>query len=83
MTSPVRSLVLAGSMDPATPPRWAQQAAKTLAASHFFELKGVSHGVFPTPCGSALLPPFLDTPTTKPAPACLGTLMDVQFRVRR
>jgi pimeloyl-ACP methyl ester carboxylesterase len=83
VTSPLPSLVLAGSMDPATPPRWAQQAARTLAASHFFELRGVSHGVFPTPCGSALLPPFLEAPTTKPAPSCLGTLMDVQFRVRR
>ena len=70
-------------MDPATPPCWAQQAAKTLSAAHYVELKGVSHGVFPTPCGSALLPPFLDSPTQKPAPACLGTLQDVQFRVQR
>jgi hypothetical protein len=83
VTSPLPSLVLAGSMDPATPPRWAQQAVKTLAAGHYIELKGVSHGVFPTPCGSALLPPFLDAPTQKPAPACLGTLQDVQFRVQR
>jgi len=83
MTSALPSLVLAGSMDPATPPRWAQQAAKTLSAAHYVELKGVSHGVFPTPCGSALLPPFLDSPTQKPAPACLGTLQDVQFRVQR
>jgi pimeloyl-ACP methyl ester carboxylesterase len=81
--SPLPSLVLAGSMDPATPPRWAQQAARTLPAGHYVELKGVSHGVFPTPCGSALLPPFLDTPTQKPAPACLGLLQDVQFRVQR
>ena len=81
--SPVGSLVLAGTMDPATPPRWGQQAARTLPASHYVELKGVSHGVFPTPCGSALLPPFLDAPTTKPAPACLGTLMDVQYKVQR
>ena len=81
--SPVPSLVLAGSMDPATPPRWGQQAARTLPASHFLELRGVSHGVFPTPCGSALLPPFLDAPTQKPAPACLGTLADVQFKVQR
>jgi pimeloyl-ACP methyl ester carboxylesterase len=83
VTSQLPSLVLAGSMDPATPPRWAQQAAKTLPAAHYIELKGVGHGVFPTPCGSALLPPFLDAPAQKPAPACLGTLQDVQFRVQR
>jgi pimeloyl-ACP methyl ester carboxylesterase len=83
VTSPVQTLVLAGSMDPATPPAWAQRAASTLSASHFFELKGVSHGVFPTPCGRALLAPFLDNPATKPAPACLGTLTDVQYRVQR
>jgi len=83
VTSPVQSLVLAGSMDPATPPAWAMRAASTLSASHYFELKGVSHGVFPTACGRALLAPFLDSPGQKPAPACLGTLTDVQFRVQR
>jgi pimeloyl-ACP methyl ester carboxylesterase len=83
VSSGIGALVLAGSLDPATPPSWAERAARTLSASHYFELKGVSHGVFPTPCGSALLAPFLDTPTQKPAPACLGTLTDVQFRVQR
>jgi pimeloyl-ACP methyl ester carboxylesterase len=83
VTSPVPSLVLAGSLDPATPPAWAERASKTLSASHYFELKGVSHGVFPTPCGSALLAPFLDAPGQKPAPACLATLMDVAYRVQR
>ena len=83
VTSSIPSLVLAGSLDPATPPSWAERASRTLPASHYFELKGVSHGVFPTPCGSALLAPFLDAPTEKPAPACLGTLTDVQYRVQR
>jgi pimeloyl-ACP methyl ester carboxylesterase len=83
VTSPVQSLVLAGSLDPATPPAWAERASKTLSASHYFELKGVSHGVFPTPCGSALLAPFLDAPGQKPAPACLSTLTDVAYRVQR
>jgi pimeloyl-ACP methyl ester carboxylesterase len=83
VTSAIPSLVLAGSLDPATPPSWAERASKTLAASHYFELKGVSHGVFPTACGSAFLAPFLDNPGTKPAPACLGTLTDVQYRVQR
>ena len=83
VTSGIPSLVLAGSLDPATPPSWAERAARTLSSSHYFELKGVSHGVFPTPCGSALLAPFLDAPTQKPAPDCLAALADVQFRVQR
>ncbi len=83
VTSGIEALVLAGSLDPATPPSWAERAARTLPAGHYFELKGVSHGVFPTPCGSALLAPFLDAPGQKPAPACLGALTDVQFRVQR
>ena len=83
VTSAIQSLVLAGSLDPATPPSWAERASRTLSASHYFELKGVSHGVFPTPCGSALLAPFLDTPAQKPAPACLGMLTDVPYRVQR
>jgi hypothetical protein len=83
VSSPIQSLVLAGSMDPATPPAWAMHAASTLPASHYVELKGTSHGVFPTACGRALLTPFLDNPGQKPAPACLATLTDVQFRVQR
>jgi pimeloyl-ACP methyl ester carboxylesterase len=77
------ALVLTGAIDPATPPAWARKAAQTLSASHLLELRGVGHGVFPTACGSAALGAFLDKPAEKPAPACLGTLTDVQLKVQR
>jgi pimeloyl-ACP methyl ester carboxylesterase len=83
VTSAVKTLVLSGQIDPATPPAWAARAAQTLSASYLFELRGITHGVFPTPCGSAVLAPFIADPTQKPAPTCLDALTEVQFRVQR
>jgi pimeloyl-ACP methyl ester carboxylesterase len=82
-TEPVRSavpaLVLAGAYDPVTPPAWAQSAARLLRNSFYFEFPEAGHGVADTECGALLMRDFLNNPSVKPAPRCLGSLHPPRF----
>jgi len=71
---PVRSsiptLLLAGSVDPITPPRWARTAAETLPNATVVEVHGAGHGAIDAgPCVQDAIVAFLAA-TTPPAPAC-------------
>ena len=71
----VPTLLLSGELDPTTPPRWAEQAAKTLSRGYSFVVPSGGHGVgMDTPCGRALTGAFLDAPSTDPSPACSSTV---------
>ncbi len=60
--SDIPTLVLSGELDPATPPRWGDQAAATLTNSKHVVLAGVGHGVQMVPCGSAMIEDFIKDP---------------------
>jgi pimeloyl-ACP methyl ester carboxylesterase len=63
--SDVPALLLTGTYDPVTPPRWAYQAADTLANSRVIELPAQGHGVTAgDACGQQLLSDFIDSPET-------------------
>jgi pimeloyl-ACP methyl ester carboxylesterase len=64
------TLVLAGSMDPITPPAWGQLAAGRLPKVQFVQVDGAGHGVFFSgECGAKLVTSFIDDPTA-PVGSC-------------
>lgn len=71
VTSDIPTLILAGSYDPVTPPRWAQAAAETLPNSFYFENRGGSHDTALGRCATSIATAFLDDPTTEPDGSCL------------
>lgn len=69
VTSALPTLVLAGNLDPATPPAWSKLAAMSLSAAHYFEISNVSHGVFGSECGVGVINQFLAKPALRPVQA--------------
>jgi pimeloyl-ACP methyl ester carboxylesterase len=61
---PVRSeiptLVLAGELDPATPPAWAETVVATLPMARHALVRNASHGVLTSGCGAGLIAGFLN-----------------------
>ena len=78
VTSDVPTLILAGSFDPITPPRWGRVAGRSLSRSHFFEVPNAAHGVFLSgECPVAMVSEFLNTPLRPPNASCLeGTKVE-------
>jgi pimeloyl-ACP methyl ester carboxylesterase len=72
---PVRSdvpvLMLSGGIDPATPPRHAQQVAATLRNAQHFIAPRVGHGVSLHGCAPRLVESFIKAPATKLEGKCL------------
>ena len=72
MKSDVPTLVVSGEFDPMTPPAWAEDAAKTLSKSFYFNVPRAGHGAtISEDCPRSILLAFLDNPTQKPDSACL------------
>lgn len=60
----IPTLVLAGSMDPITPPAWGQLAASRLPKAQFVLVEGAGHGVyFSGDCEANLVVAFVNDPT--------------------
>ncbi|MEZ5141523.1 MAG: alpha/beta hydrolase [Acidimicrobiales bacterium] len=69
-TADIPTLVLAGSMDPITPPAWGQLAASRLPKAQLVQVDGAGHGVYFTgECGANLVTSFINDPTA-PAGGC-------------
>lgn len=62
---PVRSeapvLLLSGELDPVTPPRWADHAARTLPNARHLIVPGTGHGTLTAGCVPGLIESFLDS----------------------
>ena len=73
-------LLLSGQYDPVTPPRYADQAARTLSNSRHLVAKGQGHTPAATGCMPRLLKQFVDTLDPKGLDAsCLDALGDTPF----
>ena len=75
-------LLLSGELDPVTPPRWAEEARKTLPNSAHFVVPGVGHGATAEGCVPQLIEKFIDG--ASPAsldPSCLKPLRRPPFFV--
>lgn len=54
-------LILSGELDPVTPPRWGEHAAKTLSRSRHLVVPGAAHGTLGSGCAPRLVAEFLDS----------------------
>jgi pimeloyl-ACP methyl ester carboxylesterase len=68
--SDLPTLILAGDIDPATPPSWGERAKRTLPNAHFSLFKSESHGVFTGACGAEFVAEFLSAPMSVVDPTC-------------
>ena len=63
VVSDIPTLVLAGSLDPITPPGWGELAAQSLANSSFILLPGMGHSLIDYyDCPNSLIASFFDHP---------------------
>jgi pimeloyl-ACP methyl ester carboxylesterase len=71
VTSSVPSLLLAGSIDPITPPAWGRAASAALSQSYFYEFPGHGHWVTrSSPCALDMALAFWEDPFREPAGEC-------------
>jgi pimeloyl-ACP methyl ester carboxylesterase len=71
--SDIPTLILAGALDPTTPPAFAHTTAATLRRAHVFVFRGVSHGVLAVDsCASEVVEKFLAQPEIRPDVDCPG-----------
>lgn len=68
------TLVLAGELDPITPPAWGEGTAAALPHATFVLFPGEGHGLTPTPCGEEIVQAFLDNPGGPPPTGCVASL---------
>jgi pimeloyl-ACP methyl ester carboxylesterase len=81
VVSDIPTLILAGALDPITPPAWGKRASTTLASSTFVELPGMGHGLIDVnPCVDQLVSQFLDAPEAELDSRC-ATAMRPSFYV--
>ena len=80
-SSDVPTLIVAGQLDPITPPAWAYDAALTLPNAYVFEVPGYGHSpTFAGPCPASMALEFLGNPTGPPDDSCLAE-MKIDFAV--
>ncbi len=72
-------LLLSGSLDPVTPPVWAQIVAKSLPNSLQLTMQGIAHGPFPD-CAGKIMSEFIGKGSEKGLDtACLSALSRPEF----
>ena len=75
LATPVPALMLAGELDPVTPPAYAEQVAKTLPNGRVLVLRGQGHNVIGAGCMPKVFAQFLQTADAKHLDAkCLDSL---------
>lgn len=75
VVSDAPALILSGELDPVTPPRWGEHAAKTLSRSRHLVAPGAAHGTLGSGCAPRLVAEFLDAADPEALDAsCLETL---------
>ena len=72
VASEVPALLLSGAFDSTTPPRLAEEVAKSLPNSHLYIFIGESHDVRKNPCAESVMQAFLENPRQEPAHDCFG-----------
>jgi pimeloyl-ACP methyl ester carboxylesterase len=72
VVSDVPALVVSGELDPITPPRWAEGAAKHLENSFYYVFPGYGHGVTrKSECALSMMLQFFDDPASEPDASCM------------
>ncbi|MCZ2813272.1 alpha/beta hydrolase [Modestobacter sp. VKM Ac-2979] len=82
LTSDLPTLVLAGELDPITPPRWGAQLAEQLGNSVYVEFPATGHGSVAThECAVQLTRDFLADPDSEPDASCVDDVEIPAFTV--
>jgi len=82
VVSDVPGLIIAGDLDPITPPEWAQQIQHGLTSSHLFTFPGIGHDVIGNDtCASRLAGSFLDALTVPTGATCFDSLDGAYFQI--
>lgn len=72
--------MLAGDLDPITPPRWGEEIAARLPRSFFVQFPATGHGSLPShACAAAITDDFLDEPDDEPTTRCVDDLTPPAF----
>jgi pimeloyl-ACP methyl ester carboxylesterase len=74
-------LLLSGALDPVTPPRRAQDAARFMDHAQLLTAPNVGHGVSQLGCAPRLLRAFLDRPEASIDSACLNEIPAPTFQL--
>ncbi|HEU4851911.1 MAG TPA: alpha/beta fold hydrolase [Telluria sp.] len=74
-------LMLSGALDPVTPPRRAESAARHMSKVQHFVVANAGHGISPLGCAPRLLREFLDQPSKKLDASCLKEIPSASFQV--
>ena len=75
------ALLLSGALDPVTPPRRAQAAARHMRNARHVVVANAGHGVSQLGCAPRLLREFLDRPAAKLAADCLAEIPAPTFQL--
>ena len=79
--SDIPTLILAGEMDPVTPPKNGKFTQKYLSNSYFFEIPFNGHGVSVADlCAKSITEQFIATPSQKPLSECLASVPSIKFQ---
>lgn len=83
VVSDLPTLVVAGDLDPITPPAWGQLAVSTLSRGYYFEFPGLGHGVTDSDeCPQLIMAQFLDNPDAAPDGTCIADMAGPDFYIR-
>jgi pimeloyl-ACP methyl ester carboxylesterase len=83
VVSAIPTLILAGELDPASPPVHGRLVAQSLHRSYFYEFPGIGHlAVYSTPCAEAMAMAFLNDPNTAPDASCIKDMTEPTFWTR-
>ncbi len=75
------ALLLSGALDPVTPPRRAESAARYMAHAQQLVVANAGHGVSQLGCAPRLLREFLDRPANRLDAACLAEIPAPTFQL--
>ena len=75
------ALLLSGALDPVTPPRRAEAAARLIPKAQHLVVANAGHGISALGCAPRLLREFLDAPSRPVAAACLKEIPAANFQI--
>ena len=80
VTSDIPTLVLAGDLDPITPPRWGEDVVAGLSSGTLVRFPSTGHGSLPShDCAARVTADFLDAPDRAPDTDCVADVEPLAF----
>ncbi|NDJ52634.1 MAG: alpha/beta hydrolase [Chloroflexi bacterium] len=80
VVSDIPTLILNGSLDPATPASWAERAAQTLSSGYYFEFTTGSHSLTSfDACAIDLMAQFFEDPSSSPDGSCVANAAPLEW----